>query len=232
MRIIDLIVKPSFAVPDGGPSVDHTDEPEPVKTVTVDSEQRNSAVQETTGQETTGQETTGRATSIAGLAADHASTVVGFDPSVHAVTAEGLPVLKADGEYAKRRGRKPIGVTADRTPVTARSAPSAVAVAVSATASHETCAAIGALAASTLFQVSQLLLGPEWAPDTDDKKMVPDAFTQYFASKKIEDVPPGLLLAFVLTTYALKRADKPTTKDRIAKLWGWMVSKFQKVRLI
>lgn len=71
-----------------------------------------------------------------------------------------------------------------------------------------------------------LMLGPEWQPSKpDERTMVTVALAKYFETKKVEDIPPGLMLTLVITAYALPRFTQPSTKGKLVLGWLWFKSK-------
>lgn len=70
------------------------------------------------------------------------------------------------------------------------------------------------------------VLGPEWNPrGPEEKKMVVDATANYLKAKDIKDLPPGVVLCFVIAAYSLPRMSQPKTKEKIAMGWTWFKMK-------
>lgn len=67
------------------------------------------------------------------------------------------------------------------------------------------------------------LVGPEWrASGADEREAVLKPLEVYFASKKMEDIPPGAVLCFALASYAAVRMRAPATRSKIAFAWSWL----------
>lgn len=67
------------------------------------------------------------------------------------------------------------------------------------------------------------LVGPEWrATDPAEREAVLKPLEVYFASKKMEDIPPGAVLCFALASYAAVRMRAPATRSKIAFAWSWL----------
>lgn len=79
----------------------------------------------------------------------------------------------------------------------------------------------------SMFMCLQMLFGSDWAPVIDKKTGIDEnhaithATAVYFESKEIKDIPPGCMLAMVLSMYALPRLARPTTKQKLAGLVYW-----------
>ena len=76
---------------------------------------------------------------------------------------------------------------------------------------------MGDAVASVFFSTGIMLLGDEFAPDTQEGEhlAVSGAFRDYFKATQMRDLPPGFALCFVLGVYTLKRAAKPTIKSKL-----------------
>lgn len=67
------------------------------------------------------------------------------------------------------------------------------------------------------------LVGPEWrSTDPAEREGVLKPLEVYFASKKMEDIPPGAVLCFALASYAAVRMRAPATRSKIAFGWSWL----------
>lgn len=72
----------------------------------------------------------------------------------------------------------------------------------------------------------QVAFGPEWKAENDDEKNAcVSSLANYFRTKKIEDVPPGVLCACVLGAYAAKRVSQPNTKTKLVNMYLWVKPK-------
>lgn len=84
--------------------------------------------------------------------------------------------------------------------------------------------------AGQCFDISSGLMtmavGPEWQPESpDERTAVVKPLAIYMESKGVSDIPPGVLLAIVITGYAAKRVRHPNTSAKIVLLWKWIKSK-------
>ena len=134
-----------------------------------------------------------------------------FDPELHAVDKDGMPSVTPLGKFRKRRGASKI-----KTQTAAQEYQQKI--------NNATAAANAAVDMS--IQSLQLLLGPEWEPiqqdGHDERAALKAATTNYFIAKDINDFPPGVALAVVVTSYAMPRivAGKETqTRLGKAKIW-------------
>lgn len=84
-------------------------------------------------------------------------------------------------------------------------------------------------------------LGPEWLPkveenakegDPTERGMVVGSLEEYLKSRKVEDIPPGLMLTVVVCAYSLPRIRQPSTASKLSMTWTWLKSKFIRRRKI
>lgn len=67
-------------------------------------------------------------------------------------------------------------------------------------------------------------LGPEWLAKTpEERDNVSKCLAVYLKSKKVQDIPPGLMLTVVVVAYAAPRLQAPATQQKLrpAMAWGW-----------
>lgn len=103
--------------------------------------------------------------------------------------------------------------------------PTEPAPAVDNTNYEELAALVFATGTGTLAMV----LGPEWNPNNDAEKMqVCLALANYMRAKQVQDIPPGVLLCFVLAAYSAPRLRAPTTASKLKLGWYWIKSKLPK----
>lgn len=101
------------------------------------------------------------------------------------------------------------------------------------------------LMAAAVFDMSAgalaMGLGPEWMPrkpasdkEPDERAMVVSSLAKYFESRKVEDIPPGLMLTLVISIYALPRITQPSTKSKLIAAWLWCKDKLfrKKTKLV
>ena len=166
------------------------------------------------------------ATENADLLGDVIKAYAGFDPSIHASDNEGKPRFTADGGYAKKRGRKAgqkTGVQITDGKLTMQdSAPNQSA--------NFKVAALGTVLMIT--QSMQSLFGPQWKPEKLEIDSLTDSLEQYYASKGIDDLPPGFVLAFAISAYSLPRISHPETLSRWDKIKVALAPAYLKVRAL
>jgi hypothetical protein len=86
----------------------------------------------------------------------------------------------------------------------------------------------GRLGATVFFGAGVGVFGPDWEPEGNEPNEIAGAFSRYFESQQIQDVPPGWALVIALGGYALRRANKPTIKERAASAYLWVKAKFRR----
>lgn len=79
-------------------------------------------------------------------------------------------------------------------------------------------------AANMYIGTGLMIFGMEWqpSPDKSDREMLVIAFEDYFRSKGVVDIPPGIALSLALFSYAVPRLSQPQTSSRIALGWAWV----------
>jgi hypothetical protein len=154
------------------------------------------------------------------------STGASFDPSIHAVNAEGEPSVTPKGKFRKKRGvsKSVISQTSD-----------AVKAAQEQQQRENAARAAGRVAVDMSIQSLTMLLGPEWEPvqqnGIDERQNLHNAFGDYFVAKDINDFPPGVALSIVCMAYALPRLTTGTeTKTRLSKAKIWFNDKMKSMK--
>lgn len=95
----------------------------------------------------------------------------------------------------------------------------------------------GAAAASMMFASLTQFFGDEWQPRTekeagfDERKLMGDAFGDYFVAKNISDFPPGVTLAFVTLGYFCARLNMPKTKEKVSTFKTWCALRYARYKL-
>lgn len=87
----------------------------------------------------------------------------------------------------------------------------------------------GAMAAVT-FDMSinslTMIFGNEWQPQNkQERQMVVEAIAAYMKSKEMQDLPPGVMLAFILAAYSAPRIQHPNTRGKLIVMWMWCKDK-------
>lgn len=71
-------------------------------------------------------------------------------------------------------------------------------------------------------------LGAEWKSESaEEKAMVVGPLANYFRAKDVKDVPPGVLLCFVIAAYSAKRVAHPNTKGKLIAAYVTIKPKVQ-----
>ena len=86
----------------------------------------------------------------------------------------------------------------------------------------------GQSAASLTFLLGMVVFKEDGKPTQDEINQVTYAYQTYFRAKNIRDLPPGVVLATALITYAGPRLMKPKTSKRIAGLWEKLKKRFSR----
>jgi hypothetical protein len=77
------------------------------------------------------------------------------------------------------------------------------------------------------------VFGPEWQPENEEeRKFVVQPLAAYYRSKEVKDLPPGVLLAVVVSAYGIRRLPKPGTSTKLKLWWVWLTSKFKRKKPI
>lgn len=93
-------------------------------------------------------------------------------------------------------------------------------------------AAMAAVVFDMSTSAAVVAIGEEWKPSNPaEREMVVSAIAAYFKSKDVKDVPPGLMLSFVVLAYSLPRFSKPNTSGKLKLAWQWVKVKFLTKRI-
>jgi hypothetical protein len=126
-----------------------------------------------------------------------------FDPAVHERGSDGQPKVTKKGNFRKKRvSTSTIAETRD----------------TSSDASYNAC---GSSTAEIFFVLGQAIGGPEWSPTNDERQYMTGAWTEYYKAKEVKDLPPGLIVATAMVSYALPRFSRPITRSRFGKMKHW-----------
>lgn len=72
-------------------------------------------------------------------------------------------------------------------------------------------------------------LGEEWLPSSpQERQLVCVSLAKYFEAQQVKDIPPGMMLALVVSVYALPRLSKPNTATKLKLGWTWLKSKLSR----
>lgn len=84
-------------------------------------------------------------------------------------------------------------------------------------------AAMAAVVFDMSTSAAVVAIGEEWKPSNSaEREMVVSAIAAYFKSKDVKDVPPALMLSFVVLAYSLPRLTKPNTSNKLKLAWQWV----------
>ena len=181
-------------------------------------------------------------TSNAGEIRDKAGEL--FNPELHAVKADGSPSFAKSGVFRRRRGTG-CRVTMPAIPGQSHEEIRRIAEqnAQAAEEQKRRKAMIAAQGISEIiFKSGYMLGGDEWLPIKNEEKQIDErrdmhtAWAEYCYARGVEDIPPGLLVAFVCSAYALPRFTAPETQKRLGtfatylkrgKLWfdNWRLTR-------
>lgn len=224
------------------PSADETVD---VKSPLVDvaalaAEQRENAPEESAediarkalgGEEINGSDLVSKATEIA-IPEASASTITDksgatFDPAKHAVKNDGTPAFAKSGFFRAKRGTGPrvrvpnSGATPGLAPDEQRRAAEAASAAAEEQKRRKAMIAANGIT-EIIFKSGYMIGGDEWLPVKHEEKQIDErrdmqtAWAEYCYAKDMNDIPPGLLVAFVCSAYALPRFTAPETKKRLS----------------
>jgi hypothetical protein len=134
-----------------------------------------------------------------------------FNPDIHCVDENGNPRVTKSGKYRRKPGRKNAVNYAATDPnqinqAKMMNAQAAAQVSVAAT-----------------FIAGQLCFGPEGAPQEGEPEQMAQSFTQFFyLSEKPVNIPPWVLVAMVIGSYAAKRMAMEQPRTRVMKGVAWI----------
>ena len=151
---------------------------------------------------------------LASLAEVHEDTHDGFDPTIHAVDAEGKPLKRADGTYAKKRGRKagssPAGsaLPSPNAPANANAPLTPGAILTSEMAAKQI--------VNAGLNGAVMVFGEDWEPESiAEAKALVFSLRDYFDIRGVPKFPAELGLLIAVGAYALPRLRKEKTRTKI-----------------
>ena len=170
-----------------------------------------------------------------------------FNPELHAVKADGSPSYAKSGVFRRKRGtgsRVTIPAANAIPPDEARRIAEANAQAAEEQKRRRAMIAAQGIS-EIIFKSGYMLGGDEWLPIKNEEKQIDErrdmhtAWAEYCYARGVEDIPPGMLVAFVVSAYALPRFAAPETQKRLGtfatfvkrgKLWfeNWRLSRGSK----
>jgi hypothetical protein len=73
-----------------------------------------------------------------------------------------------------------------------------------------------------------MICGKDFAADSEERKLIVESFTNYYLSRDIVDIPPGILLTITLSSYtAQKVMTKPTIQERLKLFYIRLIEKIK-----
>ena len=165
-------------------------------------------------------------TKKAGTVADGPRDTKGnsFDPALHQTNPDGSPKLSPKtGRLMKRRAPRDRKSSVAQPDAPLQGGGEATQIKMAATATVESIGMLG-----------RMLGGEEWAfvrsveHSIDEKAAGIDAFTQYYTSKGVTDVPPGVIITIWALSYIGPRMAMPQTKSRFNLAVAWVKNKLSR----
>lgn len=150
-----------------------------------------------------------------------------FNPDIHAVDADGLPLKNKNGKYSKKRGRK----SGQTQQVTA-------SIMDTDNAKLQKAHAAAVAVVQSLFILGSVIGGEEFRPIVDNEKgineplMLTQAWTEFFVTSDIESIPTWLGAAIATTAFFATRFTMPVTQSRLSSFWDWITSKFSREKKV
>lgn len=172
-----------------------------------------------------------RQLSLAGIAKTHSDDYAGFDPSIHATNDDGTPKLKADGTYAKKRGRK-AGASAPSA-LPPKNAGQKGAASSGATNSPlndeaEKIDAVSRMSANMVINAAVWTMGEEVGKPTSKNESdgLLFAFRNYYEVRGVPNIPPELGLLVAIGAYIGPRLRHEKMRPKVAiiaeKVKSWI----------
>lgn len=154
-----------------------------------------------------------------------------FDKLMHLTDEDGEPKLTKTGRLRIKRGFGPDAKTPKTSTIGGLDAPPGITFADGQRDGEAEILATGQSAASLTFLVGMFAFKEAGKPTKDEVNQVTYAYQTYFRAKNIRDLPPGVILATALMTYAGPRLILPETRKRSSKLWTKVKKRFSKGRV-
>lgn len=154
-----------------------------------------------------------------------------FNETLHAKNIDGTPRRAANGEWAKKRGRK-AGTSANGSKSQNVAGTAFVGGIEGMAQASNPARTAGEGAAVLLVTVGRTFGGDEWQPmlnaeiGLDEMGNLRKAFGDYFVAKNYKDIPPGVALAIAVLGYAGPRCFMPQTRSRLQSVKDWFVLKY------
>jgi hypothetical protein len=164
--------------------------------------------------------------SLDGIAATHAQAHEGFDPDVHAVNEDGTPKKKADGSFAKKRGRKS-GAAASALPPKAVSPLASVGEPVKISADEAARQSANLVINAAVWTLGAEVGQPRDKAEAEGLKL---SFKNYFEARGVPNIPPEIGLFIAVGSYIGPRLYSEVGKTKMEKLTIWFKAKLWAAR--
>lgn len=138
-----------------------------------------------------------------------------FDPSLHVTDASGNPTFTKTGKLRKKTRKK--GEPNGHVTTLDGPGPEEKKFHNAANAAHIT---------TKMIEQCGCFFGPEFKyfkdKDTqvDEEAFMFEAWNTYYKAKDVPDIPPGILVAFALTTYVGSRLTVQSTRSKFGAVFG------------
>lgn len=153
-----------------------------------------------------------------------------FDKLMHLTDEDGEPKLTKNGRLRIKRGFGPDAKTPKESTIGGIETPAGITFADGQRDGEAEILATGQSAASLTFLLGMFIFKEGGKPNKDEINQVTYAYQTYFRAKNIRDLPPGVILATALMTYAAPRIMLPETRKRSSKVWTKVKKRFSKGR--
>ena len=150
-----------------------------------------------------------------------------FDRTLHLTDDDGKPRLTKGNKLKIKRGQGP-DAKQKESKIGGLDAPGGIAFAEGQAAQEAEILVTGQSAASLTFLLGIMVFKEDGKPTQDEINQVTYAYQTYFRAKNIRDLPPGVILATALITYAGPRMMKPKTSKKIAGAWEKIKKRYSK----
>jgi len=136
-----------------------------------------------------------------------------FNPEFHAIKSDGTPSYAKSGVFRRKRGtgsRVALPLSATVAPEEQRRLAEQASQAAEEQKRRKAMIAAQGIS-EIIFKSGYMLGGEEWLPIKHDEKQIDErkdmhtAWAEYCYARGVEDIPPGMLVAFVMSAYALPR---------------------------
>ncbi len=151
-----------------------------------------------------------------------------FNRALHLVDDDDKPRMTKGGKLKIKRGQGPDASKEKESKIGGLEAPTGIAFAEGQAAAEAEILVTGQSAASLTFLLGIMAFKEDGKPTQDEINQVTYAYQTYFRAKNIRDLPPGIVLATALITYAAPRLMKPKTSKKIAGVWEKIKKRYAK----